>query len=63
LVQVGVNAPGTANRTTFLPLNISSVVFGFGPSAVMTRKVVLGNVSPTLMVMKILFDCHVLGAA
>jgi hypothetical protein len=30
LWQVGVNAPGTANSTTFLPLKTSSVVFGFG---------------------------------
>ena len=36
LVQVGVKAPGTANRATFLPLKMSSVVFGLlGPSAVM----------------------------
>ena len=39
LWQVGVKAPGTANSTTFLPLKISSVVFGFGPSAVITVKV------------------------
>ena len=31
LWQVGVKAPGTANSTTFLPLKISSVVFGPGP--------------------------------
>ena len=49
LWQVGVKAPGTANSTTFLPLKISSVVFGFGPSAVMTRNVALGRRSPTLM--------------
>src|SRR3977135_2170268 len=51
LLQVGVNAPGTANSTTFLPLNNSSVVFGFGPSAVITVKVPLGTRSPTLIVM------------
>jgi hypothetical protein len=28
---------------------MSSVVFGFGPSAVITRKVALGSLSPTLM--------------
>ena len=50
LLQVGVNAPGTANSTTFLPLNTSSLGFGFGPSAVMTRNVVLGRLSPTLIV-------------
>src|SRR6476660_3965430 len=49
LLQVGVNAPGTANSTTFLPLNNSSVVFGFGPSAVITVKVPLGTRSPTLI--------------
>ena len=51
LLQVGVNAPGTANSTTFLPLNNSSVVFGFGPSAVITVKVPLGTRSPTLIAM------------
>ena len=48
---VGVNAPGTANSTTFLPLNNSSVVFGFGPSAVITVKAPLGTRSPTLIAM------------
>ena len=43
LWQVGVKAPGTANSTTFLPLNNSSVVFGFGPSAVMTRECRVGQ--------------------
>ena len=51
LWQVGVNAPGTANSTTFLPLKISSVVFGFGPSPVITVKVALGRRSPTLIAM------------
>src|ERR1700760_3174009 len=51
LLQVGVNAPGTANSTTFLPLNSSSVVLGFGPSAVMTVKDPLGTRSPTLIAM------------
>jgi len=36
LVAGRVKAPGTANSTTFLPLNNSSVVFGFGPSPVIT---------------------------
>src|SRR6185437_2670775 len=50
LLQVGVKAPGTANSTTFLPLKMSSVVFGLlGPSAVCVRNVVLGNLSPTLI--------------
>ena len=54
LLQVGVKAPGTANSATFLPLKMSSVVFGFGPSAVITRNVALGRLSPTLMGMGIL---------
>src|SRR6202790_683595 len=49
--QVGVKAPGTANSTTFLPLNNSSAVFGFGPSAVITMKEPLGTRSPTLIAM------------
>src|ERR1035438_8173461 len=49
LLQVGVNAPGTANRATFLLLKMSSVVLGLGPSAVIMRNVALGNLSPTLM--------------
>src|SRR5688572_19314056 len=51
LLQVGVNAPGTANSTTFLPLKISSVVFGLGPSPVITVKVAVGTLSPTLIAM------------
>ena len=34
--QVGVNAPGTENTTTFLPLNNSSVLTEPGPSALIT---------------------------
>jgi hypothetical protein len=44
-------APGTANSTTFLPLNSSSEVFGLGPSAVMTVNEALGTRSPTLIAM------------
>src|SRR5467141_719125 len=51
LWQVGVKAPGTANSTTFLPLKMSSVVMGLGPSAVITVNVALGSLSPTLMAM------------
>src|ERR1700690_1666962 len=55
LLQVGVKAPGTANSATFLPLKMSSVVFGLlGPSAVITRNVALGNLSPTLIGMGVL---------
>src|SRR5215510_6741272 len=49
LWQVQVKAPGTANRATFLPLKISSVVFHAGPSDVITRNFVSGTRSPTLM--------------
>src|SRR5512145_3547539 len=45
--QVGVKAPGTANSTTFLPANTSSVLRVSIPSAPSTRKVVLGRRSPT----------------
>ncbi len=47
--QVGVKAPGTANRATVLPLVSSSVVTGWGPSGPMTVKVASGSLSPTLM--------------
>src|SRR6266478_535980 len=50
LWQVPVYAPGTANSATFLPLKISSVVFTCGPSAVITRNLASGNLSPTLIV-------------
>src|ERR1700761_4341802 len=50
-LQVGVNAPGTAKRTTFLPLKISSVEISFGPSGVATISFMDGIVSPTLIVM------------
>src|ERR1035437_10209051 len=59
LVQVGVKAPGTANRATFLPLKMSSVVLGLGPSAVITRNVALGRRSPTLIGMDVLLRCVV----
>src|ERR1700731_4755623 len=42
--------PGTANSATFLPLKISSVVLTCGPSAVITRNLTSGSLSPTLMV-------------
>src|ERR1700690_2238254 len=50
-LQVGVKAPGTANSTTFLPLNISSVATSFGPSAVAIISFIDGIASPTLIVM------------
>ena len=53
-LQVGVKAPGTANRTTFLPLKISSVEISFGPSAVATISFMDGILSPTLIVMDFL---------
>src|SRR5262244_4475920 len=49
LWQVLVNARGTANSATFLPLKMSSVVFHAGPSDVMTRNFASGSRSPTLM--------------
>src|SRR5262245_23326073 len=49
LWQVPVNAPGTANRATFLSLKISSVVFHAGPSPVITLNLAVGKWSPTLM--------------
>src|ERR1700712_151537 len=53
-LQVGVKAPGTANKTTFLPLKISSVEISFGPSAVATINFMDGIVSPTLIVIELL---------
>ena len=47
--QVGVNAPGTAKSTTFLPLNRSSVETSFGPSAVARISFIDGMASPTLI--------------
>jgi len=51
LLQVGVNAPGTPNRTTFLAPNTSAVDSSFGPSAVRVLKVASGSFWPTAMVM------------
>ena len=56
LLQTPVNAPGTANRATFLPLKISSVVFHAGPSPAMTRNFVLGRLSPTLIAMMLILS-------
>ena len=49
--HVGVNAPGTENNTTFLPLKRSSVETGSGPFAPMRVNWPFGILSPTLMVM------------
>src|SRR5262245_52840027 len=49
--QVGVNAPGTENNTTFLPPKSCSVVIFCGPSFVICVSVPDGSFSPTLMVM------------
>src|ERR1700754_386272 len=51
--QVGVKAPGTANRATRLPAKTSSVFTGLGPSAVASDSFTLGSLSPTLMVMAV----------
>src|SRR3954451_2766923 len=48
--QVGVNAPGTANKATRLPAKYSPLVVGFGPSAEAIASGTSGNRSPTLMV-------------
>src|SRR5689334_25077882 len=48
--QVGVNAPGTANSATRLPLKNSPLVVGLGPSAVATVSGTSGRGSPTWMV-------------
>src|SRR5579862_9579060 len=49
--QVGVNAPGSAKRTTFLPSKSSDVVIGFGPPSFICINVADGILSPTLIVM------------
>ena len=46
LVQVEVNAPGTAKITTLRPLTLSATVTGFGPSAPSPTSVASGSVSP-----------------
>ena len=51
-----------ANSTTFLPPNSSSVVFGFGPSEVITVKVALGTLSPTLIAMASILSALVEGS-
>ena len=48
--QVGVNAPGTANNTTFLPSKISEVLIPAGPSAPIIVNIPAGILSPTLIV-------------
>ena len=52
-LQVGVNAPGVANNTTFFPLKMSSVDTSFGPSGVAVITFMDGIVSPTLMAIAI----------
>src|SRR3954451_3435612 len=49
--QVGVKAPGTENRTTFFPLNNSSVVTSLGPSLVIVLSLPAGMRSPALIAM------------
>src|SRR6202012_3920588 len=49
--HVGVNAPGSANTTTFFPANRSSVFTGFGPLSCFCISVTDGTLSPTLIVM------------
>jgi hypothetical protein len=57
--QVGVKAPGTASSATVLPLKISSVVMGLGPSDDAVMKTASGSLSPALMVIWSLpCGCH-----
>ena len=49
--QVGVNAPGRANSSTFLPAKSSSEMISLGPSAVMWLSATDGTLSPTLIAM------------
>src|ERR1700733_15942519 len=50
--QVGVNPPGNAKTTTFLPgAKSSSVVTALGPSGPIVRSVALGTLSPTLIIL------------
>ncbi len=58
--QVGVKAPGTANRATVLPANSSSVLTGLGPSGPMVVNVAWGTLSPALTAICISF-AHPLG--
>ena len=51
--QPGVNAPGSANSTTFLPLKMSSVEMLTGPSGPMVPSLHSGILSPVLMVMSV----------
>src|SRR6478735_2715233 len=53
--QVGVNAPGNANNTTFFPLNRSSVFTGCGVPSFICVNVAEGTLSPTLIVIN--FSC------
>src|SRR3972149_1006556 len=49
--QVGVNAPGRPNNTTFLLANRSSVLTASGPFSPSLYSVADGILSPTLIVM------------
>src|SRR5262245_28713152 len=52
--HVGVNAPGTANSTTRLPLNNSPTVTSLGaPSRISLSFTSAGRLSPTLIAMEI----------
>jgi hypothetical protein len=59
--QVGVNAPGTDSKITFLPENSSSVVRLPGPSAVITPKDPDGILSPFLIATFAPFSVFVVG--
>ena len=62
MLQVGVKAPGTAKRTIFFPLKMSSVECSLTPLSVFSLNVASGKRSPILMVMKIsLADVNIRG--
>jgi hypothetical protein len=50
--QVGVNAPGTENSATFLPLKKSLDWIASGPLSVAFISLTSGSLSPTAMVMR-----------
>ena len=50
MLHVGVKAPGTANSTTFLPPNTSSVETSRGPSGVAAVSFIGGMASPILTI-------------
>ena len=54
LLQVGVKAPGTANKITFFSENYSSVSISLGSPLPTTVTLLFGNISPSLIIFYIL---------